>query len=583
MIMDIDLVIALDIGSTYSGYACQFRDTFMNNKQDIWTNNRWGTQMSTCKTTTCVLLKADGNVLAIGYKAEETFTRECDKDRDNAEKNYYFFKNFKMVLYQEHCAKDNDLPQVEDAFLRKQSILEVMSKFIYGLKNDCLERFCRQRNLTVEERRIRWVITVPAIWNEKAKNIMRKSAEMAGIQGDQLLLALEPEAAAIHCLYLPEQERRGMHDLGSPRDKFLVVDLGGGTVDISAVEVVEGGRLKEIVAANGGPWGGQSINEIFLKHFKKHFKTIDGAPVFDEMKKSQLLKVHAEIEKAKVSMDEDIVKDDVVGEVELNLSHEIRQKLQSKVTPEDSDNEDVFVVRSHGLFFRPKIMLKIMVEEAVQKVTNHLKKIMQKSELQDVKKIVLVGGFSESPFVAPEIRKELNNKQIFVPINPTYAVLKGAVLFGHRPDIIKSRISRFTYGIKVREIFDYSRHDIAKLVKTDDLEFCKDVFSIHVCKGQIISVDDKQPTQVYHPVSVEQKAGSVRIFQSDSESPVYVTDAGCQQIGVLIVPMPDTTGGTSRDIEITMIYGGTEIRIEAMDVTSGKRVQTEIQFTADSL
>ncbi|KAK3587083.1 hypothetical protein CHS0354_014958 [Potamilus streckersoni] len=579
------LVIAFDIGTTYSGYACQFRDTYKTNPHDIWMNNRWGIAATTNKTTTCVLYRVDGTVTAIGYRAEQTFAKECDKERGEAAEKYFFFKHFKMVLYQERSEGENYLPEVEDYFGRKKSIFEVMSKFILGLKNDCMERFSKQRNLSLDEEMIRWVITVPAIWDEKAKNIMRKCAEKAGIPGDQLLLALEPETAAIHCMHLPEQERRGMHGLGSVGDTFMIVDLGGGTVDITAVEVLEGSRLREIIAANGGPWGGQYINENFFKLCKMHFKKSDGTSIFDDLSKAQLLKMEFEIEKQKINLNDDILSDETAGEelVELGLPHDLRQRFRSLIKTEGSENPDVFYVKPDGCYFKLKILHKIIVEDILKKLISHLKKIMQNTQVKEIKKIVLVGGFAESPLVLQEISRELPEKKVVVPTNPTYAVLKGAILYGQNPDIFKSRISRYTYGIKVREVFDPSRHNIEKLVKTDDMEFCKDIFSIHVSKGQVISIDNKQPTQVYHPVSMEQKAGSVRIYISDAENPVYVTDESCKQIGTLIVPMPDTTGGTSRDIEITMIYGGTEIRIEAVDKTSGKRVKTDIKFEGASL
>lgn len=71
---------------------------------------------------------------------------------------------------------------------------------------------------------ISYVITVPAIWEDSAKNLTRQAAERAGIPPDSLKLITEPEAAALYCASLCHQV--DLHD----RDRFLVTDAGGGTV-----------------------------------------------------------------------------------------------------------------------------------------------------------------------------------------------------------------------------------------------------------------------------------------------------------------------------------------------------------------
>jgi molecular chaperone DnaK (HSP70) len=76
----------------------------------------------------------------------------------------------------------------------------------------------------LERQRILYVITVPAIWPDKAKQLTRKAAVAAGIPEDDLTLITEPEAAAIYCTALCEEV-----DLGAG-DTFMICDAGGGTV-----------------------------------------------------------------------------------------------------------------------------------------------------------------------------------------------------------------------------------------------------------------------------------------------------------------------------------------------------------------
>ncbi|KAL3857060.1 hypothetical protein ACJMK2_011756 [Sinanodonta woodiana] len=196
--MEPEIVIALDIGSTYSGYAYQFSNDFKENPRDIWMSDSWSSSNNTHKTSTCLLLKCDTqDRIAIGEDAEREYLHLYDKGK---ECEYHFFKYFKMILYREDFGTDkssaNPKHQAEDYSGRHISFTLVMSRFIEGLKEDCLERFerydCKRKprdigtNQTtdaeskpvIHENKIRWVITVPAIWNDFAKQVMRESAVM---------------------------------------------------------------------------------------------------------------------------------------------------------------------------------------------------------------------------------------------------------------------------------------------------------------------------------------------------------------------------------------------------------------------
>ncbi|WAR31119.1 HS12B-like protein [Mya arenaria] len=86
----------------------------------------------------------------------------------------------------------------------------------------------------------------------------------AGIPAAQLKLVLEPEVASIWCE--GELEAAVTRDLQQPGVKYMVVDIGGGTVDVSVHERNDNGTLKEIHKASGGAWGGTEFVN-FSKHF----------------------------------------------------------------------------------------------------------------------------------------------------------------------------------------------------------------------------------------------------------------------------------------------------------------------------
>ena len=141
---------------------------------------------------------------------------------------------------------------------------------------------------------VRWVITVPAIWRSAAKQLMREAAYRAGMASptlpQQLLISLEPEAASLFCRQLKRHQLKAerpaeLHLIpqnptkpaplkpwnktkrdsictdpimdSGPGKRYMVVDCGGGTVDITVHQATDqqGHHLKELHRATGGPFG----------------------------------------------------------------------------------------------------------------------------------------------------------------------------------------------------------------------------------------------------------------------------------------------------------------------------------------
>ncbi|KAL3857037.1 hypothetical protein ACJMK2_011737 [Sinanodonta woodiana] len=601
------VVIAIDIGSSHSGYAYQFRGDYKNKTGVIHVSRNWNTYNQTFKTTSCLLLeRKTQNRIAIGEKAEMRYSRICDEGK---EFDFLFFKNFKMTLYREDFRiNDNTKNQAEDYTGKHVPFTLVMSKFICGLLEHCnkkLDIYDEQKgkakaegteqavdekkkpdtNQTqrkggnkqkIDETKIRWVITVPAIWNDVAKGAMRKSAVDAGINSDQLILALEPEAAALYCMYLSPEERSRMDELGNVGSKFMVVDMGGGTIDITAVEVLEKGQLKQIMVAHGGPWGAQRINDAFSQLVIDVFKTKAGTSPFASCTRADLFKMELEFERQKVGLRGNLEPDEEY--IKLPLPEKVWKEIKDVVIKNENNKyAHYFDKTDDGLYFKPNIISEKLFGESLQVIMTYLQSVIKKDTACD--QIVLVGGFAESDIVKDKFAEVFPSRSINVPGNPFYAVLKGAVLYGQDPDIFKSRISRFTYGTDVCIPFNPAEHPSEKkMVNSTGRILCKDVFSIHVRSNQIVFLNEEQPAQAYNPLEKDQKQMRCDIYQTESVEPKYVTDEGCEKIAVILIEMPDVTGGTSRKVEVTMIYGGTELRVKCIDETTGKEFKTCINY-----
>ncbi|KAH3823318.1 hypothetical protein DPMN_125117 [Dreissena polymorpha] len=234
IIQDPDLVVAIDVGSTHSGYAWQWRGAFKA-KEGVEFNTNWGPGTPQIhKTSTSLLLKYtnDGQTLpsieAFGSNAESQFAYiQSNGEKVEERHNYRLFKEFKMHLYtlnKEGLSTDGSKTESVDAF--PEDFLTIMYLFIKALKDDFMNKMKSKLTKSIIDKTL-WIVTVPALWSEKTKMFMRTAAETAGIDETHLLLASEPECAAVYCINLPQEQQINMGNLGMAGTKFLTVDIGG--------------------------------------------------------------------------------------------------------------------------------------------------------------------------------------------------------------------------------------------------------------------------------------------------------------------------------------------------------------------
>ncbi|CAG2237769.1 unnamed protein product [Mytilus edulis] len=425
------MVVAIDIGTTYSGYAYSFKAKYEKDKLNIQTNQVWNSGLKSLlslKTSTCILINKDTKEFdSFGFDAEDAYE---DKIFENQADKYYFFDRFKMVLYNsETISKDMEITDVRGNTF---PAIEVFALAIQALKQSLMEK-CVKQDVKIKSNEIKWVLTVPAIWNDNAKEFMRMSAIKAGIREDRLVIALEPEVASIYCQHLPPDKITGAPDGFSVADgsNYLLVDLGGGTIDITAHHKINMDYLEELSRASGGACG----------------------------------------------------------------------------------------------------------------------------ERTNLKTFLLVGGFSESPLIQEIIRQNFPDMHIISPEDPILAVLKGAVLFGHKPDFITSRFTRHTYGRRIRPLFDESKHDPKKRVTGED--------------GDRLPLDEVV-TLVYHTVDSRQKSVSVAIYCTNKDKTDYVDDEGCVKLVEFSVPIPNPSG-QRRYVDVQFKFGMAKLKFQLPRDKQGKK------------
>lgn len=224
-------------------------------------------------------------------------------------------------------------------------------------------------------------------------------------------------------------------------------------------------------------------------------------------------------------------------------------------------------------------LVKTLFDGSCKQTVNLMKKLFTHPAVNDVSFILLVGGFSESPMLQSEIREAFKNKKVIIPEEAGLAVLKGAVLCGHEPEKVSGRVCRYTYGVKMVTKFDSTIHPHFKKILRNDIEYCDDIFSIHVRVGQIVEIGEPQVKKTYTVTNPNQTAIEFNIYTSHNKEPTYVTDEGCTRLGTFTIDMPDTSKGIDREAIVHMTFSGTEIAVTAVDRDNPERpVKTKVDF-----
>ncbi|XP_052071121.1 heat shock 70 kDa protein 12B-like [Mytilus californianus] len=475
------LVVAIDFGSSGAGYAFSFAYQYKNNPLDIstsvWNNGNGPLQT---KVPTVLLFDPNKKFHSFGFEAEDKYEELLNANKAD---QWYFLKGFKMQLYSAVNAGEDIRVDFEllDVGGKSISAKAVFSAAIGFLKDHFIQQMHWRKLGTVEDD-IFWVVSVPAIWNDSAKQFMRESAEKVGIKGEKFIIVYEPEAASIYASLLPVDKLVGKNGAVilkafDPGRKFIVVDAGGGTVDISAQQVLENGELKIIHKECGGPWGGECINKQYVNMLKELF----GKEVMNKFKRNngedflQLLR-DFEVKKKmfRVVDEESLTIRMPLSLIELFLDIE-ESDVQTAIAS-SRFNETVRLKRDKLSIAGS--LVETFFSETIRTIIDEVVSLLKHERCSDVSVIMMAGGFSEDDTLQHAIKKQFPSLEVFIPTDGALAVLKGAVIYGHNPNVVSSRVCYYTYGIAISKAFDPSIHDPEKKVLRDGREMCNNLFEV---------------------------------------------------------------------------------------------------------
>jgi len=408
--------------------------------------------------------------------------------------------------------------QIDDKIYTPQ---EISAKILSKLKADA-EDFLGE---TVSEA----IITVPAYFNNEQRQATKEAGIIAGLDVKRIIN--EPTAASL------------AYGLNEKKDeKVIIIDVGGGTTDISLLDISDG--TFEVLATDGNAFlGGVDINNKIIEYVLKDFKINQGIDLSKDSMALQRISDAVENLKKELS---------TTKESDINLPF---------ITADASGPKHLNIKMT-------RTKLESLIEFINKEILVHIKQVLKDAKIkkEKINEIIMVGGTTRIPIIQKIISEFFNNKQLNKSVNPDEVVAAGAavqggVLTGSINDVLLLDVTPLSLGIETMGSI------VTKLIDKGT--------TIPVQKSEIFSTaDDNQPTVTIHILQGE------REFAKDNKSlgrfdltGISPAPRGVPQIevsfdidanGILKVSAKDKATGKATDIVINNSSGLSKEEIERM-------------------
>ncbi|KAM5444988.1 hypothetical protein MferCBS31731_000444 [Microsporum ferrugineum] len=459
------LIVGIDFGTTFSGVAYAFA-TNTEAREDIITE--WPGAGTHTKQKIPTVLYYDQYQKVVGWGPDIADALAPTGYPKAGVQKVEWFKLQLMSSGGNTYIDPINLPPLPPG----KSEIDVAADYLFHLRGAMRNQL--QKTLgevfNREERNIRYFLTVPAIWNDAGKAATRAAAIQAGFLRDEndnrLTLITEPEAAAMFCA------KTGLLNL-KIHDAILIVDCGGGTVDLIAYEVDEETPFSvcECTAGSGDSCGSTALNRNFsniLRAKIRKMKLPDGSRTAG--------KVYAKC----------------IMDFENRIKADFRNNGQKWAVDVgiEADFPEAGIEEGYMTFTNEEILqcFEPVVNRILELVRNQI--IAIQAQNRPLQNVLVVGGFGASEYLFQQIKLHVPpqyQSKVVRPMDSVAAIVKGAVTAGITERVVTSRVARRHYLMATLQPFKEGHHpEQYRVPSLDGKDRCKYTRQIFVQKGERI-------------------------------------------------------------------------------------------------
>lgn len=462
------LVVGVDFGTTYSGVAA----VYSANPDDLDIIKTWpgGNGITSDKVPTEIAYDVVAPATTNGDDDGSAPASKAPPPKRSVRWGFQFkpeeqrLRCIKLFLDRNQKLPHFVSPLETAAQLRRSdaTVMDAVSDYLTKIFEHTIETLTRRYGESfMSSTKVEFVLTVPAVWSDAAKNATLQAAERAGMgKRHELKLISEPEAAAVYTLKTiqPNGLKIG--------DNFIVCDAGGGTVDLIAYKVTQLAplRVEESAVGSGGLCGSAFLNYRFEDHVRERLGDERYYLMREKKPKTWMMGLRYFEEFVKRNFNED-------EHAEVNVP------FPGLPDDEEAGLESGFLVMTSE---QVKDIFEPVIKEVIELLEGQVRAIKKKDGV--ISGIILVGGFGQSNYLYHRLKAHFNSApappytekpthevantpqrsvQILQPLHAWTAVVRGAVLRGLEGSVVDKRRSRWHYGTSYATVFDESKHPVA--------------------------------------------------------------------------------------------------------------------------